>query len=202
MIALFSGTPGSGKSLRLASHIYRDLRTKGGRAVIANFPIDLDFVSKIKHSKKKKKLNKFTYVNNFNLTPSFLINYAKENHKIGIENQSLLCIDEAQILFNSRNFGDKLRMNWLSFFSQHRKLGYTIILIAQNDRMLDRQIRSLIEDEYKFKKVNRYKILKLLPFALFSESKYWYCIRERTGSCFFRYNKTLGNIYNTFELFE
>ena len=37
----------------------------------------------------------------------------------------------------------------MTFFSQHRKLGFNIILITQSDRMLDKQIRSLVEDEVK-----------------------------------------------------
>ena len=40
-----------------------------------------------------------------------------------------------------------------SHFSQHRKLGYRVILIAQFDRMLDRQIRSVLEYEYIHRKV-------------------------------------------------
>ena len=42
MIKLFSGTPGSGKSLHTAEKIYYALRA--GRPVIANFDINLQFV--------------------------------------------------------------------------------------------------------------------------------------------------------------
>ena len=51
MIYLYSGTPGSGKSLHTARVIYYSL--KRGFPVIANFPINLD---KIKC--KKSELNK------------------------------------------------------------------------------------------------------------------------------------------------
>ena len=34
------------------------------------------------------------------------------------------------------------------FFSQHRKLGYRVILVAQFSEMIDKQIRALIEYEY------------------------------------------------------
>ena len=75
-----------------------------------------------------------------------------------IEDQILLVIDESQLIFNARDWQKAGREKWLSFFSQHRKYGYHIILVAQFDRMIDRQIRSLIEYEYVHRKVGNYGI--------------------------------------------
>ena len=77
-----------------------------------------------------------------------------DNHKIGKEGQTLVVIDECQIIFNCRDFGRKDRNAWVTFFAQHRKLGFNVILITQSDRMLDRQIRSLVEEEVKHRKLN------------------------------------------------
>lgn len=63
------------------------------------------------------------------------------------ENSLLLVIDEAQLLFNSRNWNDKSRMGWIAFMSQHRKYGYRIVLITQDFKMIDKQFRSLVEFE-------------------------------------------------------
>lgn len=199
MIYLYSGTPGSGKSLKMAQDIFRKLNKKGN--VIANFPIDIDKISKGFFG-KKKKIGSFTYKNNMELTPEFLVNYAKENHVENKENQTLLCIDESQVLFNARAFNDKDRMQWIIFFSQHRKLGYNIILVAQMDRMLDRQIRGLIETEYKHRKINNFKAGNILPFSAFIQVEYWYGVKEKVGSHLFMYNKKYGSIYNTYQLFE
>lgn len=198
MIYLYSGTPGSGKSLKMAQDIFIKLRKR--QDVIANFPIDVTKIEKGFFG--KRKIGKFTYVNNMELTPEFLVNYAKENHKENKENQTLLCIDEAQVIFNARSFNDKERMKWITFFSQHRKLGYNVILVAQMDRMLDRQIRGLIETEYKHRKINNYKIGVLLPFSWFVQVEYWYGVRERVGAQFFIYKKKYGSIYNTYQLFS
>lgn len=200
MIYLYSGTPGSGKSLCMAQDIYRKLRR--GQNVIANFAINMDVVSKGWFGRKKKNIGKFTYVSNADLTVDFLVKYSKENHIEGKESQTLLCIDESQVLFNARNFNDKERMKWIIFFSQHRKMGYNVILVAQMDRMLDRQVRGLIETEYKFRKVNNFKIGRLFPFSLFCQVEYWYGVRERVGCEFFTYSKKYGELYNTYALFD
>lgn len=81
------------------------------------------------------------FVSNEELTVKFLIEYALKNHIEGKEAQTLLVIDEAQSLFNPRDFNRKDRKDFNYFFSLHRKLGYSIILVTQNDRLLDRQIR-------------------------------------------------------------
>ena len=58
------------------------------------------------------------------LTPSFLVDYAKKFHEKDKESQTLVVIDEAQILFNCRDFRSYGRDKWLIFFPQHRKLGF------------------------------------------------------------------------------
>lgn len=198
MIYLFSGTPGSGKSLRMAQEIFRVLRQ--GKNVIANFNINMNVVKKGLLGIKKNTGN-FVYTSNSELTVQFLIDYAKEHHVQNKENQTLICIDEAQVQFNARSFNAKDRMEWITFFSQHRKLGYNVILVAQMDRMLDRQVRGLIETEYKFRKINNYKIGKLLPLSTFIQVEYWYGVREKVGSEMFFYNKKYGNLYDTYSLF-
>lgn len=46
MISLYSGTPGSGKSLHIAQRVYHGLRY--GRTTVCNFEINLDNVKKRK----------------------------------------------------------------------------------------------------------------------------------------------------------
>lgn len=197
MIYLYSGTPGSGKSLHMAREILIWLKLKR-KSVIANFDINYDIVDK----KKKGNKGKFTYIANKNLTVSALVEYAKKYHIKGKERQTLLCIDECQTHFNPREFNRKDRLDWNNFFSQHRKLGFEVILTTQTDRLIDRQIRSLIEYEVKHRKVNNFKIGKLLPFPCFCAITYWYGVRERLGSEFFTYSKKLSNLYDSYKMFE
>lgn len=194
MIYLYTGTPGSGKSLRVAQIIYSRLRK--GKKCIANFNID---ITKI----KGKKVNKdnFLYLNNSQLSPRVLLDYAKEHHVLGKENQTSIFIDEAQLIFNSREYSQKGRMEWISFFTQHRKLGFNIFLVTQYDKMIDKQMRALVEIEYSCLKMNNFSFGWILPFSLFVERESHYGLKLLTGKNYYLYNKKYGDIYNTYEIF-
>lgn len=199
MISVYTGTPGSGKSYHVAKQIEMYLKTK--RNVIANFPIDTNQIKRCKGT--------FIYMDDGEITVDFLYNYAKQNHKIGKEGQTILVIDEAQRLFNCRDFARKDRMQWITFYSQHRKYGFNVILVTQNDQTLDKQIRALIEYEYRHRKVNNYGlgglILSLTFTIWFVSIEYWYGMKgkdARLGATFIPLRKKILNIYNSYKLFE
>lgn len=216
MITLFSGTPGSGKSLHCADIIWD--RIERCKACIVNFPINVDVIAeyrfsfwlrKLVKSMKpiKKRVGDFCYKNLDDLTVDFLYEYAKRNHKPNKESQTLLLIDECARLFNPRAWEAKDRQGWIDFFQLHRKLGYDIILISQSDRLIDRQIRAFIEYDVRHRCVNNFKgfgfVLGLAAGGkLFAAVKYWYSVREKIGTKFFRLNRKTASIYNTFEIFE
>lgn len=176
---------------------------RAGRPCICNFALATD---KIKHSRTQD----FHFVREDKLTPAYLIKFAQEHiKKTGKvkEGSILLVIDECQRIFNARDWGQKGRQDWLSFFTLHRHLGYDIILIAQFDRMLDRQIRALIEYEYIHRKVSNFgwkgKLLSCLAFGnLFVTVKVWYPMKEKVGSEWFRAKKRYYGLYDTFATFE
>jgi len=199
MIYFYSGTPGSGKSLNVARDIYNRLnRNKKYPNVIANFTINEKMI-------KNKKAN-FIYKDNSDLTVEFLVNYAHQNHKLGIENQTLVVVDECSVIWNSRDWNSSInktsRGEWLKFFVQHRKLGYNFILISQNDRQIDRQIRSLFEYEINHRKVNNFKIGRIMPVSTFIAVSKWYGVNEKLGIEFFVYRKKWGKFYDSYGTFE
>lgn len=197
MITLYSGTPGSGKSLHLAKDI-RD-RAMLGKPVIGNFPCNLS---------SYKRAN-FIYCPNDQMTPDYLIRYSKEYFKTHrFKEGAIWCVmDECQLLFNVREWQQTGRAQWLSFFTQHRKYGYNIILIAQFDRMIDRQIRSLIEYEYVHRKVSNYGIGGMIFSLIFGGNLFiavqrWYPLKERIGSEFFHARKKYWSIYDSYATFD
>ena len=118
-------------------------------------------------------------------------------------------IDECQIIFNCRDFGRKDRNAWVTFFSQHRKLGFNVILITQSDRMLDKQIRSLVEEEVKHRKLNNYgfggMFLTLFSFGRtwFIAINYWYGGNKlKLGYSVFPYRKRYSSLYDSYRLFS
>jgi hypothetical protein len=201
MITFYSGTPGSGKSLHVAREIYFNLLIKK-RPVVANFPIDYDYLTKRKLLRSNKKAAKFTYVDNKDLTINWLYKYAFENHKLGKEGQTIVIIDECQVMFNPREFSRADRLEWITFFTQHRKLGYHFILISQFDRLIDRQIRCLFEYEVKHRKLNNFGPFVFLPFKTFVAISYWYGIGERVDRKIFIYKRKHGKLYDSFMMFD
>ena len=83
MIYLYSGTPGSGKSYHATSDIHFRLKKKKGfNKVIANFVIT-------------DNTGNFTYIDNEDFTIKNLMKYARDNHKMGIEGQTLIVVDSS-----------------------------------------------------------------------------------------------------------
>lgn len=201
---MYTGTPGSGKSLHVAKEIY--WRIKNRKNVICNFEFRTDIFEKIRH----KGIIKI--VDNWDLKPQLLYDFCKENHVRDysghmIEGQTLLVIDECQLIFNARAWNAPDRNAWISFFTQHRKYGYNIILVTQNDRMVDRQIRSLVEFEDIHRNASYYKLWgKLLAFlcggSLFVIIHMWYGVNLKMGSDFFRYSKKYARLYDSYKIFE
>lgn len=202
MIKYFSGTPGSGKSLQCARIILNRMRTKNC-VTIANFPID---EGKIKH-----KSGHFLYIENEFLTPKRLVDFSRNySEYLGRhlrENEVLVIIDEAEIPFGVRDWNSPLRKDWVKFFPQHRKYGFTFILVSQFQRQIDKQIRELFEYEYIHRKItNSGKkgfFLKCLFLGdLFVSVQVWAPMKERIGANFFRASKKLYSIYDTNMIFE
>lgn len=202
MIELYSGTPGSGKSLHVAKIIRERLRMYNC-VIIGNFYVNQNTV--------KKRKGTYIYVDNSRLYPErlikFAIRYARHKGRRLKEDELYIFIDEAQLLFNSRDWQLVKTSGWVSFYSQHRKLGFYIGLIAQFDRMLDRQIRSLVENEIKHRKVSRAGLFgKLLGFLtgdnLFIYIKIWYPMKQKVYSEFFLGTKKVYDLYDSYGLFQ
>lgn len=197
MITLYSGTPGSGKSYNACRRIFWWLKKGKNNNVIANFAINMSYFDEYKFK------GHFYHFWPENLTVDNLIEFARLEHKKGVESQTLLVFDEASLIFNARDWAnDRDRKDWLAFFAQHRKFGYEIIFITQDDRQLDRQIRSLIEYQKIHRKVSNYKLLKYLPFTLFVSVEIWYSMKMKTSSEWFFYTNKYGEFYDTYNTFN
>lgn len=201
-VYLYTGTPGSGKSLHQAANIHWALKT--GKPVLANFEIN----------DAAYKPGLFHYVDNSELTPDYLERYALDYYEGRDKTRKLregsikLYLDECQLLFNARDWNAKDRLSWVRFFSQHRKLGYDIYLVAQFDTMIDKQIRSLVEYEVKHRKFNAFgKVGSLLNLILLGRAlcvavTVWYGMHERLGAEFFIGRKKYYDLYDTLKLFS
>lgn len=197
-IYLYTGTPGSGKSLHTAKLIMQTLRYKK-LPVVCNFPIN----------EGTKGYERFSYVDNARLTPQYLYDYAMA-YWAGDpvrEDYILLVVDEAQLLFNSRDWGQKDRMAWIEFLSQHRHYGYKVVFVCQFDRMIDRQIRALVEYEYVHRRLGNFgwkgkAICLLFGGELFVCSKRFYGLKEFIGAEYMRKHKKYFRLYDSYSTFR
>lgn len=205
MIELFEGVPGSGKSLHTAACIKDWCRF--GHPVICNFPVNTE----LKYIKKALDNNKLFIIDNYELTPKKLISISQELRmeypykEDGIH----LVIDECQLLFNSREWNlTNNRMEWCTFFTQHRHYKFHIILVCQFDRMIDRQIRSLIEFSVHHLKLKNYGwrgycLGLFLGFNSIMCVRKWYSQNLYLSSSIIRFNKrSLFKLYDTEYIFK
>lgn len=211
MIEIYTGFVGSGKSFHVTKRATTIADAPAGkRYVVANFPIKpkKKFLAKIPFIKNRlaDQYNKprWLFKDNSDMTVDYLIKLSDEMGWYGKESQCLLIIDEAGIVFNSRDWNVKPaeRKDWIKFFTQSRKLGYDIVLVVQDSRMLDRQIRSLCEFEVQHKKVNSWFIFKYVPVTIFAAVSFWNGIKSMRGSlelCL--YSKAVADRYDTLKLF-
>lgn len=201
-VYLYSGTPGSGKSLHAANDLRFALNRRKPRPVIGNFPIN---TAKVRHPEM------YHYLPNEQLKPDWLFDFADrwwDEHPDDFgENKILLIIDECQLLFNARTWSSKDRLAFLEFFSQHRKAGYKVILVAQNAKMVDNQFRMLIEYDVIHRKMSESGLvgwLLGLPFGgrLFVRVLYYYQLNERLSADWYIGRRADMELYDTHARFE
>lgn len=201
-IYLYSGTPGTGKSLDAARQVRDVINRRKPRPVIGNFAVNGDVLW---HPES------YHYVPNWELDPVWLVEFANDYWETSgrryREDYITLVLDECQLLFNSREWSAKDRLAWLQFFSQHRKAGFRVIFIAQAAKMVDNQFRMLIEYEVMHRKVSSAGIagrLLAAPFLgrLFVRVTYYYQMGEKLGSGWYLMRRKDAALYNTNAVFE
>lgn len=229
MISFYSGTPGSGKSLNVSKRILAWIKLYRKNVICVNMTVYTKEVYKSTKASRFNRIRKFLglsvkndilprnkrgvlyNIDNDICTPEFLIDYALKFHVPRKESQTLIIIDEAQMLFNptvvkERNKIDReYRTRWLKFFTQHRHMGFDIIIISQFDRLVDAQLRCLFEYNYIHRKVNNYGmawVLNIFKVSLFMSVCYWYGANLRISSDFFFYSKKYSRIYDSYRLFD
>lgn len=235
-IDFYTGVPGSGKSYHAAQRIYRAIRN--GKTVIGNIEINVDnippknnkpkgqyiYISNrewLNNSIKERKLKTNGEYSNSLVEPKDLFSYlqglkgfAFNFHKRNKDGtfklfQTLIILDECQELFNSRTWNRKDRLSWCAFFRLHRKLGYDCILISQDDKCIDKQIRAVLETEYLHRNVSKYKFFGKIIAAPFGgnlflclKRMYGYSKKDaKTGTQFICGTNKYFKIYDTTQLY-
>nr|WP_229016373.1 zonular occludens toxin domain-containing protein [Neisseria meningitidis] len=132
MLYLITGVPGSGKTLKMIS----DLMT---REDLKNRPLYLDGIPEVKED----------------VIPHFPIPEG-ESMKTWYKwapTGAILVIDECQRIFRPRPSGSKVP-DYVAELETHRHMGIDIFLLTQHPRLIDVNVRTLIEHHYHISKTN------------------------------------------------
>lgn len=130
------------------------------------------------------------------------------------EGRGRLVLDEAHNWLNARTWDHdesgqaksrrdsvQARLKIVRLFSQHRKLGWHVDLITQDDANLDRQVRALFEYHVHLKNLRRFKLFGLfpvVPFNFFVAVTTWHDNdKSRLGVETFLLNRKLAGCYDT-----
>lgn len=188
MIEVMQGTLGSGKSAAAVARAILHLR-KGG-VVAANFSLVDGWSTEITkryamsylpfgwgdeycYKKSSSMYNRFFRVDGIEaikkISPRELAVDVYKDKGGYSEGAGLLILDEFQLMANTRDWANN--MNWVEFFTQSRKLGWNVLLIAHTIEMIDKQIRPLAEYESRFRNLQKVKVpilgCPLTPIPMF-----------------------------------
>lgn len=221
MIQLWSGTPGSGKSLHCAHEIREDLRF--GKNVISTCYIDTTycFMNKLQEliftvSKGKihlynedERQKNFHYIPIGEITPQYLYEFAAKYHVFGKEHQTTLVLDECVAIFSPTVLSENIKRwnEWDEFFRKHRHLGFNIIIIPQAKKLISRKVIEYCEFEVKHYNRKHHGnfgwILSIFIGGLFSYSVCWRGTKEKPlEQKFFTYRRLYGSMYNSYSMFD
>lgn len=221
MIEILQGSPGSGKSslavTRAALHLLN------GGWVATNFSLTpdwLDLLCSYSFRYRFGLLDRESYRESLAArcwrigSPDSVIQLGKimrSSIKGRIrEGTGLLILDEAQFLFNSRDSMKGLNRHYIEFFTQHRKLGWDVLMIAHTRDMIDKQIRGLAELETRLRNIQKIKVgpirfhwfVRVPTFLVITR---YAGISAGAGEIYSRtlvpINKRFASMYDTFEVF-
>lgn len=192
MITLYTGRPGSGKSLDVVYDIKGAIWR--GKTVVSNV---------LFNRLGLPGCGRAVYLSRLALKPSAIIDSVPPN-KPYKEGRYLLIIDECQLIFNARSWQKNSVDGWIDFFTQHRKLGFDVILITQYDTMIDKQIRQCCEYEVEHRRASRFGIVGWIISLIcgeFVRIKRWYGQKDIISRSFFRGGRRMYSLYDTSAIF-
>lgn len=166
MITFFLGTPGSGKTYDAVQKIIANLRS--GRVVCTNID-GMDDQRNQQYIKDQlnieddvfKHLFRFltkSQVMKFWLTQKAIkhagTQFESTTDELICPKGSLIVIDEAHKFFNSQDWQKSENRQLADWASTHRHDGYDLILITQEIGKVEKNVRTLAEWSYVYRKVN------------------------------------------------
>jgi hypothetical protein len=127
----------------------------------------------------------------------------------------MMILDEAHGWLNARTWdadetgqgrtraeATKRRLDIVQFFALHRKFGWTVYLITQDEKRLDVQVRSNFQEHIHLKNLKGWKVpilgIPLFPVNMFVAVTTWHDNEaSRLGVETYFLNRRVANLYDT-----
>jgi zona occludens toxin (predicted ATPase) len=147
MIVGFVGTPGSGKTYEAVKKIVFNLRK--GRHVYTN-------IDGMDQGPCKEMIKSICNFDDWEFDKHFHFLTKDEVPKFWevVRNGSFIVLDEIHKVFNCRDWQSSKNNAFADWASTHRHYGFDLVLITQDMEKVEKQVRSLLEWTYVFRKVN------------------------------------------------
>lgn len=173
MIALVTGQPGSGKSFYCMRELVQAFHAR--KFVATNVEVDPRFNWVVandnalrwaipgRRAKVAGQLADRLYVSD-NLSDLMRLRMPGRG-----EGRGLMILDEAHMWLNSRMWQADDRTEIVRFFTQHRKLGWDILLVSQFIDAIDKQVKALAEYHIQLRNLKRAKVwgIPVMPINMF-----------------------------------
>lgn len=205
MIALVTGQPGSGKSYYAVREIWQAL--EAGRYVATNVEMTSDWAAKMARGNAARRCipGRVARIERSYRERLYMTHDLDELFRLRLpgtgEARGLCVLDEAHNWLNARSWRDDDRGPAVRWFTQHRKLGWDVLLITQTAETIDRQVRSLFEYHVHLRNLRRMKVLGLpvVPFTMFMAIWQWHGVQSKSIAKrqAYRLNKTIARTYDT-----
>jgi len=123
------------------------------------------------------------------------------------EGKGLLILDDCHHFFNSRTFA--ANKDYVTFFANARKYGWRTLLITHSIENIDKQIRSYVEIESRFRNLQKFRIpvlgLPLSPIPCFLIVRRYAGLGPGSGSVhskdLYWFDQGAARLYDTLERF-
>ena len=193
MIYLVSGPPGNGKSYKAIREIRQALEQ--GKVVAGNVQLAPNWPEKMARHSWPLWIRRFKR-RHFIAHAADRYHYSEDLSELASlrvcfcgadpddpddwckcrEGRALMVLDEGHNWMNARSWSAEDRKEIVRFFSQHRKHGWDILLIAQHPEMIDKQVRNLVEYNVFMRNLKkaRWGGIPIFPINLFLSVWCWH----------------------------
>ncbi|HFC6011980.1 TPA: zonular occludens toxin family protein, partial [Neisseria meningitidis] len=142
-ICLITGTPGSGKTLKMVSMMANDEMFKPDENGIRRKVFTNIKGLKIPHTYIETDAKKLPKSTDEQLSAHDMYEWIKKPENIG----SIVIVDEAQDVWPARSAGSKIPEN-VQWLNTHRHQGIDIFVLTQGSKLLDQNLRTLVRKHY------------------------------------------------------